>query len=257
VVHVREVPRDRGTLARSLFRAVDRTADRLLCNSRFTADLVARLAPGLSDRLRVVPDGIEPLSAAAVPPPDDGVLDVVCVGRIHPKKGHTVLFEAARIAADSGRAWRLHLWGDALPEHRELHQRLLRQAERAGIADRVHWHGFSADTERMYLGMDVAVVPSVLPEEFSLVTAEAQMMGLPVVATGPGGPSDILREGTTGLVVAPGDARALARAVMRIEDLPDRRAWGAAGRRRVMERFTVARYAPAVAAELEAALSTE
>jgi hypothetical protein len=253
VVHVREVPRDRGRLARILFGAVDRAADLVLCNSAFTASLVTDLVPSLADRLRVVPDGIaafEPVDAGE----NDGVLDVVCVGRIHPKKGQAVLIEAARRAAIAGRRWRLHFWGDALPEHRALAERLRADVAAAGLEGQVFWHGYEADTRRLYAGMDVAVVPSVLPEEFSLVAAEGQMAGLPVVATGPGGPSDILVEGVTGLIVPPSDPQAMLEALVRIEDCDTRREWGAAGRRRTLERFTIERYAPAVAAELRAML---
>ena len=255
VVHVREVPRDRSRLSRLLFGTVERVADRVLCNSRFTADLVATITPGVADRLRVVPDGIEPLDPVSHSP-DDGTLDVVCVARIHPKKGHSVLVDAARIAATKGRRWRIHLWGDALAEHTHLHHSLLRQIDQARLSGVFRWNGFESDTRRLYDGMDVAVVPSVMPEEFSLVTAEAQVVGLPVVATGPGGPSDILIDGTTGLIVPPNDPAALAAALMRIEDLPDRARWGAAGRERVLARFTTRQYAPAVAAELNAALTS-
>lgn len=254
VVHVREVPRDRGRMARLLFAAVERVADRVICNSRFTAGLVAKLTPGVEDRLHVVPDGIQPLDPVA-PSASDGVLDVVCVGRIHPKKGQAVLIEATRIAATKGRNWRVHLWGEALPEHRDLYHGLLRQVDRYRLGEVVRWHGFSSDIRPMYEGMDVAVVPSVLPEEFSLVTAEAQMVGLPVVATGPGGPSDILVEGRTGLIVPPGDPPALADGLMAIEDLPDRVTWGRAGRERTLANFSTERYAPAVATELVAALA--
>lgn len=257
VVHVREVPRDRGGLARVLFGAVDRVADTVLCNSAFTGNLVGTLVPGLRDRIRVVPDGIEALDPVTPGDADDGVLDVVCVGRIHPKKGQQVLIDAAIIAAAEGHLWRLHFWGDALPEHAELDASLRLAAADPRLGGRVFWHGYDADTRRLYEGMDVAVVPSVLPEEFSLVTAEAQVVGLPVVATGPGGPSDILIEGATGCIVPPEDPAALAAALVALEDPERRRAWGIAGRARTLERFTVERYGPAVAAALHTALGHE
>ncbi len=254
VVHVREVPRDRGGLARVLFGVVDRVAFRVLCNSEFTASLVTALVPDLEDRVRVVPDGVEPLDAIE-PGADDGVLDVVCVGRIHPKKGQSVLIEAARLARLRGHSWRLHFWGDALPEHHELERELHRAISDGGLTDTTTWHGYDADTRRLYEGMDVAVVPSVLPEEFSLVTAEAQVVGLPVVATGPGGPSDILIDGGTGHIVPPEDAEALFAAIADLEDASRRRTFGQAGRERTLQLFTIQRYAPAVAAELADALA--
>lgn len=253
VVHVREVPRDRGRMAKVLFTVVERVADRVLCNSGFTATLVGQLVPGLRSRLRTIPNGLLPLDAVA-PAADDDVLDVVCVGRIHPKKGHATLIEAARLARLDGRRWHLHFWGDALPEHAELAGALRDAVAAADLTEAVTWHGFCADTRTLYQGMDVAVVPSVLPEEFSMVTAEAQLVGLPVVATGPGGPSDIIEEGVTGTIVPPEDPAALARALRPLEDAATRHDWGRAGRERVLTHFSVERYAPAVTAELLATL---
>ena len=255
VVHVREVPRDRGRMALVLFGVVDRVAARVLCNSKFTADLVVKLIPNLASRVHAVPDGIVALDAVETGIGDHSVLQVVCVGRIHPKKGQATLIEAARLAKNEGHRWHLHFWGDALPEHQELERSLLQAVEAGGLADDVTWHGYSADTRSMYEHMDVAVVPSTLPEEFSLVTAEAQVVGLPVVATGPGGPSDILIEGETGNIVPPENPAALCSALVALQDPIRRARWGAAGRLRTLERFTIDRYAPAVAEQLVEALA--
>ena len=55
----------------------------------------------------------------------------------------------------------------------------------------------------MYCDADVCVVPSVVPEEYSMVCLEAQAFGRPVIATGPGGPSEVIADGVTGLIVRP------------------------------------------------------
>lgn len=250
VVHVREVPRDRGRMARMLLGTVDRVADRVLCNSNYTATVVTSYVPRMADRVRAVPNGIVPLPAVRTGNRPGGVMQVVCVGRIHPKKGQAVLIDAAGRARSAGHRWHLHFWGDALDEHEGLAAELRAAAVHAGLEGSVTWHGYSDGGARLYEGMDVAVVPSVLPEEFSLVTAEAQSAGLPVVATGPGGPSDILVDGETGRIVPAGDAAALTSALVELEDDQLRRRWGSAGRHRILEHFTVDRYAPAVAAEL-------
>jgi starch synthase len=65
-----------------------------------------------------------------------------------------------------------------------------------------------------------------------------------VVATGPGGPSEVVADGVTGLIVPPDDAPALATALRRLEHDPAlREAMGRAGRARMVERFSVERYA--------------
>jgi glycosyltransferase involved in cell wall biosynthesis len=89
----------------------------------------------------------------------------------------------------------------------------------------------------------VAVVPSKWPEPFGQVAVEAMMSGKPVVASSVGGLCDVVVDGETGVLVPPGDAGALRRAVAELLADPDRRTrMGEAGRRRAA-RFTLSRVA--------------
>lgn len=90
-----------------------------------------------------------------------------------------------------------------------------------------------------YAEAEVAVVPS-LYEGFSLPAIEAMACGVPVVATTGGAlPEVVGRSGETGLLVRPDDAGALAGAIATLlDDAELRRRLGAAGRGRVMNRFT-------------------
>jgi glycosyltransferase involved in cell wall biosynthesis len=95
------------------------------------------------------------------------------------------------------------------------------------------------DLVRLYAEAEVAVVPS-LYEGFSLPAVQALACGLPLVATTAGAlPEVVGRDGETGLLVAPGDPRALAAALDRAlgdEDL--RRRLATAGRARAQRRFS-------------------
>jgi len=84
----------------------------------------------------------------------------------------------------------------------------------------------------------VVVVPSVWPEPLSRVLMEAMRFGRAVVATRVGGSPELVEDGVTGLLVAPRDPAALARAVAaRLRD-PERRArLGAAAARRTETEF--------------------
>jgi glycosyltransferase involved in cell wall biosynthesis len=92
---------------------------------------------------------------------------------------------------------------------------------------------------RLYGEAQVAVVPS-LYEGFSLPAIEAMSCGVAVVATTGGAlPEVVGTDGETGLLVPPDDPDALAAAIGRLLDDPTLRArLGAAGRRRVVSRFT-------------------
>jgi glycosyltransferase involved in cell wall biosynthesis len=113
--------------------------------------------------------------------------------------------------------------------------------DRYGVADSVH---FESGIERLrlvelYAEAEVAVVPS-LYEGFSLPALEAMSCGLPVVATRAGALPEVLgRDGDAALLVPSRDGGALAAAITRLLDDEELRAsMGAAGRRRVLERYT-------------------
>ncbi len=245
LLHVHECPEPRW-LARALLLGARATATAVVCNSAYTRAFVVGLVPALSARTTVVHNGLD-LPAPPPPPPPSPRLRVTCVGRIHPKKGQGVLVSAAARARDRGADWELHLYGDSLTEHEALRLGLERQIREAGLEDRVHWHGFVDDLHRLYGGADVAVVPSVVPEEFSLVCLEASAMGLPVVVTGPGGASEVVSDRETGYVVPPGDADALAGALLDLErDPARRREMGCRGAERATSRFSRSAYADGV-----------
>jgi glycosyltransferase involved in cell wall biosynthesis len=251
VVHARECPLEPRWVTSALLWLVERTTDLVICNSGYTESLVRQFRPRLAGRTTVVHNGINlPLAPASNPVRASGPLRITCVGRIHPKKGQGVLLEAAGRAHREGREWTIDFFGDALPEHRELFRDYQARARRLGIAESVRWHGF-VDGDRRYADADVAVVPSVFPEEFSLVCVEAQAARLPVVATGPGGPSEILVDGETGHIVAPGDADALYAALAHLDDDRERaRDFGDRGRIRMDDLFTREQYAQRVGEHL-------
>ena len=92
---------------------------------------------------------------------------------------------------------------------------LRRLAADLGIADRVHFAGHQADVHPWYDALDV-VVHASFGEPFGLVLVEAMALGKPLVATKLGGPLEIVEDGTSGLLVPPGDPERLAEAVERI-----------------------------------------
>ncbi len=109
----------------------------------------------------------------------------------------------------------------------------------------------------LYRSAEVACVPS-LYEGFSLPAAEAMATGTPLVATTGGAIPEVAGpDGETCLAVPPGDAGALATALGRLLDEPRlRAALGAAGRERVLARFTWERAAELTAERYRAAVAT-
>ena len=119
--------------------------------------------------------------------------------------------------------------------------RALSAIERYGLGHAVRFEP-SVDWLRvveLYAESEVAVVPS-LYEGFSLPAVEAMACGVPLVATNAGALPEVTGpDGEGAMVVPPADAEALAAAVRRLLDDPGlRTSLGAAGRRRVLERFS-------------------
>ena len=89
------------------------------------------------------------------------------------------------------------------------------------------------DVLRAWGSCAVAVVPSLWPDPSPLVAIEAMATGRPVIASAVGGLPDLVLDGTTGLLVPPGDVAALREGITQLLADPGRRArMGAAARQR-------------------------
>jgi alpha-maltose-1-phosphate synthase len=94
------------------------------------------------------------------------------------------------------------------------------------------------ETVQLYSHASVFACPSVY-EPFGLINLEAMACGTAVVASAVGGILEVVEDGVTGLLVPPGKSDDLAGAIRKLLDDPERaRAMGAAGRRRVEEKFS-------------------
>ena len=117
--------------------------------------------------------------------------------------------------------------------------RLKVMVKESGLEHRVHFAGFQESVDPCLAAMDLYVHPALM-EGFGIAVLEAMAMGKPVVTTTTGGLPEVVQEGETGLLVPPGDADALAKAVIALAQDPARcRQLGEAGRARVATQFTV------------------
>jgi glycosyltransferase involved in cell wall biosynthesis len=138
---------------------------------------------------------------------------VVFAGRLERGKGAAVLLEAfVRVVRERPEA-RLVIAGDGSEA-----TGLDRSIRALGLEARVARLGFVPHeqlTGRL-AGAWVQAVPSLCPEPFGLVAAEAMMRGTAVIASDTGGLREVVKHGETGLLVAPGDVGALADALARL-----------------------------------------
>ncbi|MHB1535443.1 MAG: glycosyltransferase family 4 protein, partial [Acidimicrobiales bacterium] len=176
------------------------------------------------DKIVLAPHGVDTdrfmpapaaLASADAPAGADAPLRVLAVGRLVPKKGFPVLLDALADLQRAGVDFRCRIVGGG-PGRDELAGR----AAQLGLGAQVTFLGALAQNEivAQYQWADVFVQASVVTPDgdrdgIPNSVMEAMASGLAVAASAVGGIPEVVHDRTTGLVVAPGDAPALAGAL--------------------------------------------
>lgn len=176
--------------------------------------------------------------------PGDPLIGVV--GNIREWKGQDVVVRAVHLLRERYPTLRCLVIGE-ISDTRSGDRSYLRSIERYidehGLWSNVLFLGFRDDVPDLVKGLDVLVHASISPEPFGRVILEGMMLGRPVVATNFGGPVEIIEDGVSGLLVPPGDERALSEAIdALLADGPMRERIARAGMSRAMEHFHINRY---------------
>jgi glycosyltransferase involved in cell wall biosynthesis len=227
-----------------LYRRFLLRADALACSSE-----PVRAQFGGSPRASVLHEGVTSAARrapraqarAALGLPLDGFVCAV-LGRLSSWKGQEVVVRALaepRLVGSEGVAL---IAGDAWPGE-ERHEEALRSlVAELGLGERVRFLGFREDVDNVYGAADVVVVPSTRPDPLPNSALEAAAAGCCLVAAAHGGLPEIVRDGESGRLVAPGDAAALAAALAELAaDPAERERLGAAAAADVADRFSVTR----------------
>ncbi len=266
VWHVREILRRRTPVRAVLVGLVRRWATETIAMSSAVARMLAEgRRPA---RSRVIPDGID---LAQFHPgvegirvrrelgvPGDAPL-VTFIARLDPWKGLEVFLRAARIVKDRLPGARFLVAGGEIPTHAAYAERMRALASELGLGPSIHFTGWNYrldDIPEVLAASSVLVHASIEPEPFGLVLIEAMACARPVVATAAGGVLDIVDDGTTGILVTPGEAGETADAVLRIlADPALASAMGRAGRRKAEREYDLPTYARRVESVYRSVLS--
>ncbi|MET0558984.1 MAG: glycosyltransferase family 4 protein [Solirubrobacterales bacterium] len=218
----------------------------VVCISDFArSQLMGFCEPETWERLHVVHVGIpiERFTPAAAAPASNGNGSengnghrptVLYIGRLVPEKGQAVLLEAVAELARRGTDVELALAGEG-----RLRVELEAEAGRLGIAERVCFLGAVGQEElhRLYEDAAIFCLPS-FAEGVPVVLMEAMAMGLPVVTTRIAGIPELIDDGSSGVLVAPGRPDQLADSLAELAaDGELRRRLGAGGRDAVERGF--------------------
>jgi glycosyltransferase involved in cell wall biosynthesis/protein-tyrosine-phosphatase len=243
---MREPMRGWDALKFRIYEALDRLA--LLC----CADLVIAVSGRMAETLRT--SGYRPTNVtqihngidlrALVPKRtvddvrrefgiDPDALVIGTAGRLSPVKGHASLLRAARMILDECPQARFLIVGSG-----PLKAELVELAARLGIAEACVFTDVRADVHDLMAAMDVFVLSS-LHEGLPMALLEAMALSRPVVVTAVGGMPEVIHDEITGVLVTPGDERALAMACVQLaRDRTRALALGHRARRFVEERFS-------------------
>ncbi len=189
----------------------------LLCPSRTMRERFAVFGVA-EERLRLQEQGIELAPFGSRPPSPGGPLRVAFAGSLMVSKAPHLLLEA--VAGLPPGLVTLTVAGSYSPYHGDDRYRATFDAARSRVAVDLQGAIGRAEVANLLLRSDVLVVPSIWIENAPFVIKEAYAAGVPVVASDLGGMAELVRHEVSGLLFAPGDARALGGALRRLADDP-------------------------------------
>ena len=235
-------------MRRRIFRrAAYAMADAVVAVTRELGDYHARMAWISPERIRVIYNGVDPQKFAPRPEartllrkrfglPENRFI-VGTVGRMVPIKDHPTLLRAVEILVQRGVDAHALLVGSGP----ELERNKSLVSASPNLSGRVTFTGTSKDVRDLLRAMDAFALPSI-SEGMSNTLLEAMATGLPVIATSVGGNTEVVEHERSGWLIIPRDTDALASHLALIASHENLRAqFGAAARRRVVERFSLER----------------
>ncbi|NOG84882.1 MAG: glycosyltransferase family 1 protein [Candidatus Scalindua sp. SCAELEC01] len=162
--------------------------------------------------------------------------DFVCatIGRLVPVKGHSCLLKAIRRVVQVIPQAKFLFVGDG-PQRQRLEQEIIVLE----LENNVSLLGARTDIAEILFCIDLFLLPSI-NEGFGIVLVEAMAMGKPIVATNVGGIPEIVKDGTTGILVSPKDDEALSSSIIKLHKNPGLALkMGQAGYRRAKRLFDI------------------
>ena len=223
------------------YRVMSRAGVTFTAPSLDLRDALVRTAGLPPERVVAIQNGVDlqSLDRAFAHPDAEGLpagFRVATVGRLDPVKGLDHFLDAAAIAAPQAPDMRFVIVGDG-PLRTELQAR----ARQLGVADRVAFPGYCDNVAARLPCFDIFVLPSI-SEGMSNALLEAMAAARPIVATDIGANAEAVKAGQSALLVPPGDAGALAGAIVHLyRDRALATSLGRAAREQVESHFSLAR----------------
>jgi glycosyltransferase involved in cell wall biosynthesis len=205
--------------------------DLVICTSDFTAQTVPYLYqevpvevihPPVEMDLPALPAGERCRVRAELSTPADAVV-IIQPSRVEAWKGHASLVDALGLLRDLPNWIWWQVGGVQRPFEAAYLDSIRERARTLEIVERIRFTGERSDVRRLLSAADIHCQANLHPEPFGIAFVEALSAGLPVVTVALGGALEIVDD-SCGLLVPPGDSRALAAALRRLITEPGLRA---------------------------------
>jgi glycosyltransferase involved in cell wall biosynthesis len=162
------------------------------------------------------------------------------IGRINPWKGQFFFLELVDQLSKKYPNTHFVLVGDPFSGYEHILEEIKKEIRDKNLEARVSYLGFREDIPRVLAALNIFVLPSILPDPFPTVILEAMAAGIPVVATGSGGASEMVLDGETGFLIPIGNVEKGIEALEKlIQDSDMRQRFGESGRKRVLSEYSL------------------
>ncbi len=220
ICHLRELYDSHARLAKPYGKFLCATSKKILAISWAAASTVDRVC---RKKVAVIHDGIalERFINATHRIPgiiatwkQQGCVVVSDIGRVSLIKGQALFIEAAKECAQHDRSLRFLIVGDVFKGNEQLMAHLKDTVRRYDMQDIVLFTGFVQDVDDFIAGSDIIVLSTIITEGLGQVVMEGMAAGRGVIAPDRGGPVELIRHGTDGILYRAGDKDSLVRAIL-------------------------------------------
>lgn len=165
------------------------------------------------------------------------------IARVHFWKGQSYFLEISDHIRRKNENVKFIMVGDAFPGYEYIYEEIKSKVKELNLQDCVIDLGYRTDISRILDGLDIFILPSILPDPLPTTILEAMSSSKPVVATNHGGAPEMIASGVSGYLIPCDNAeKAVEILFPLINDKGLREDMGRKGREIVADRFSVNQY---------------
>ncbi|GAB3911478.1 glycosyltransferase family 4 protein [Mucilaginibacter boryungensis] len=162
------------------------------------------------------------------------------IGRVNLWKGQKYFLEITTLLCKKYPNVKFVMVGDVYPGYEYLYDEIKQIIDNNKLEKNVYNLGYRTDIPYILKGLDIFILPSILPDPLPTVILEAMAAGKPVVATKHGGAIEMVQQGKTGALIPWDNAEQAVDSISAIIEDPTLRInMGEAGKKRALDNFSL------------------